>query len=151
MTDENVVEKKNGVGAYGLSVDYVRLDDDGHLVTQERIFLAANMLCTYSREKGSRRAPWEVQTYADHDKAREALMAKVAFDAKAAVMTADPVVVELTATDIQQIDHGEPPHSRHAGVVAIEKKVGKVDDDAKWDLPMGLWKTVEDDDDEEPF
>lgn len=150
MTDENVVEKKNGVGAFGLSIDYVRVDDEGHLVTQERMFLAGNMVCTYSRERGSKRAPWEIQTYPDHDKAREATLAKVAFDGKHAIMSADPVVVELTATDIQQINNGEAPHSRHAGVVAIEKKIGKVDDDGKWELPMGLWKTV-DDDDEEPF
>lgn len=145
MIDENVVEKKSGVDAYGISIDYVRVDKSGHLVTQERMFLAGNMVCTYSRERGMKRASWEAQTYPSHDQAREAVLAKVAFDGQHAVMSAEPVVVELTATDIQQINNGEPPHSRHAGVVAIEKKAGKVDDDGEWDLPMGLWKTVKDD------
>lgn len=142
MTDENVVNKKNGVDAYGLLIDYLRLDDEGKLVTQERCFLAQNMLCTYSRAKDNKRAPWEAQTFKSHEEAREALLARVAFDG-AAIMTADPVMVELTATDIQSIKNGEAPPSRHAGVVATEKKSGKVDDGKVYTLPDGLWDDIE--------
>lgn len=148
MTDENVVTKKNGVDAFGLFVDYVRLDDEGRLETQERAFLSLNMLCTYSRAKDNKRAPWEAQVFPTHEKAREALVTKMAFDAKQAVMTAEPMLVELTASDIQSIAQGDPPHSRHAGAVATERKTGKVDDAAKWDLPAGIWDEV---DDVEPF
>jgi len=145
MTDENVVTKKNGVDAYGLFVDYVRLDEEGKILTQERCFLSLAMLCTYSRERGNKRASWEAKTYPTHEKAREALLSKLALDAKQAVMTAEPMVVELTASDIQSINQGDPPHSRHAGAVATERKTGKVDDEASFELPAGIWDEVPDD------
>lgn len=144
MTDENVVTKKNGVDAYGLLIDYLCLDGEGKLVTQERAFLAQNMLCTYSRAKDNKRAAWEAQVYPTHEKAREALLAQVAFHGSA-VMTDDPVVVELTATDISSINNGEAPPSRHAGVVAIEKKTGKVDDTKVYKLPDGVWDDIDED------
>lgn len=146
MTDPNVVIKRNGVDAYGLFVDYIRLDDEGRLVTQERAFLSLTMLCTYSREKGNRRGTWEAQTFPTHAKARDALIDKIRGDGTQAVMTAPPKLVELVASDIQSINNGEPPHSRHAGAVATEREMGgKLDDDHKWDLPAGLWDDLEDD------
>lgn len=142
--DPNVVTKRNGVDAFGLYVDYVRLDLEGKLITQERCFLSLNMLCTYSREKGNRRGVWETKVFPNHEKARAALVAKMTEDATQAVMTDAPKLVELVANDIQQISNGEAPHSRHAGAVATERNTGKVDDEVKWDLPVGIWDDMED-------
>lgn len=136
------VSRTNGVGTYGLSVDYVVVDKDGRLVRQERRFLAMNMLCRYSRTNGMKRASWKGATFPTHTDARAAMLTDVAEDNSTSVMVAAPVAVELTAADVDQIKKGEMPHSRHSGVVATEKVAGKVDDENTFELPKGVWDSL---------
>lgn len=132
-TGDRIVQKRNGVGAYGLSIDYLRLSSLGEVLTQERVFLALNMVCRYTRARGMKRAAWTSDVYETHDDARKAVVADLAMKTSdhtpGVTLMAPPLCVELAKSDVASIGAGMMPHARHTGVVSTERISGKVNDD----------------------
>jgi hypothetical protein len=129
---ETIITKKDGVGAYGLFVDYIWYNvEDGALLREERRFLASNLICFYSRAKGDKRAAWKVAKYDDHDAARAALLTNLERTVTncGVEMIGHPLLIELAATDVLSIEKNEAPYARHTGTTVIEKEFGKLNDD----------------------
>lgn len=126
------IRTSNGVKTFGLYVDFAVVNATTNtLMTQERRFLAGKQLSTYSRAPGAKRAAWKSTDYETREEAEQALL--MAFDFgpnRRVVLTAPPVSVELAAADLTNMENGDAPNIRHAGVVHTEKLVGKFNDDA---------------------
>lgn len=129
ITTPDTIHKRDGVNAYGLYFDYV-IYHPGNLtlLRQERRFLVKNLLCVYGRMAGDKRAAWRVYPYATHDAARDALVKHLERITVAAVLLHKPLLVEMTASDMEAVNKGEAPYGRFGGVVATEKAIGKIDD-----------------------
>lgn len=130
IPDNQIISKRDGVGAYGLYVDYVIYSsgDPANLLRQERRFLVQNLLCVYSRTSGDKRAAWRVYSFPDHDNARKALTDNMERHKDRTEVQYQPLLVEMTESDMDAIAKGETPYGRFGGVVATEKAVGKIDD-----------------------
>ena len=130
-----------GVKTYGLILDYVVVTDLGILISQERMFLARTSLSHMSREKGEVRGIWKAHNYHNYETARCAMIESIVSNEnlhKGRVFpTTQPLLVELTSTDIAQIQQGEMPHSRHRGTLALNNAGANISDDKIWDLVGG--------------
>jgi hypothetical protein len=136
-TDPQLVPRREGDGtdAYGLFLDFIVYDASG-LLRQERYFLADNILCKYVRQKGNARAAWRPFPLPSHDDARTLLLRNVMQYGKEdkgerIEMVHQPLIVELTPTDIDALKRHEAPGARFAATDAITKAAGKIDD-ATW-------------------
>lgn len=133
--DKNIVTKRDGVGAYGLYVDYViHTPSTGQLLRQERRFLVKNLLCVYSRTRGDKRAAWRVYSYPDHQHARDAFIANLERAKSDVTLIHTPLVVEMSESDMESVAKLEAPYGRFNGSVATERAVGKLDD-VTWKAP----------------
>lgn len=137
-------EGRDGVDAFGLYVDYVlyRIDPDiptaPALLAQERFFLVSNMLCSYHRKRGNSRASWKMYKCVDHDAARARMLKRMAqFDKTIdphrhknieLKLTHEPLLIELSITDVEALKKGETPYARFTGTLATEKATGKIND-----------------------
>jgi hypothetical protein len=141
-TDDTIVAKKEGVGAFGLYLAYVVYSTahSNRMLREDRFFLYGRMLARYSRKNGEKRAAWRARQYDSHEQARQELLDEVERRAHyqsfvALEIVHKPLVVELTAADIESVAQGEAPYARHEGARLVEKAVGKIDDDT-WQ-PVG--------------
>jgi hypothetical protein len=133
--DPAVVLKKNGgTGAFGFYVDYILYaKSTGKLIRQDRFFLAESQLCRYARKAGDKRAAWRAEAYAAPAAARAALLKEIEHRASYGThggleIVHQPLVVELTVSDLEAIRNGSMPDARFTATTAVEKAVGKVDD-----------------------
>lgn len=125
---------KTGTGAFGLYIDLAVFSlATGRLARQERFFLAGKQLCKYSRPRGKKRASWRSFPLTTHGDARDVLLKNLRRYEGSSVMGVQllhtPLLVELTSVDVDALSKSEAPAARHEGKRAVEKAIGKLDDE----------------------
>ncbi len=127
------ITKRNGVDAYGLQVEFVRYfrsSKDFH--SQVQIFLSQNALFVYERSVGAKTARWQGKTYDDHFAAKDAmrkLIEAAESDSLTTEIVGNPVLVQLTETDVNAIKEGLKPTVRFDAGLRNVRLFGKIDDD----------------------
>src|SRR5262245_26072819 len=128
----DVVFKRDGVDSYGLYVEVVRYSKTNQTLRQHvRLLLAEDTVSWQARDAGAKQGKWYVQAAANHDGARKYLTDKLrSFETSSfgAELRGEPVLLQLTPTDVDQVRRREAPYARYAGTHHLEKKLGKVDD-----------------------
>lgn len=127
------IDKRNGVDAYGLQIEFVRYGaETGRLISQVQAFLALNTIFLYERKAGAKSARWQSKSYDTQEEARDALR-KVVENADAGPnhteIIGEPVRVQLTETDVTAIKEGLKPTARFDAGLRNTRLFGKIDDE----------------------
>lgn len=130
---KDTITKRNGVDAYGLQIEFIRYGKEtGRLISQVQAFLALNTLFVYERANGAKTARWQSKTYDDHFAARTALrgLVELAADGDQRIETiGNPVLVQLTETDVTAIKEGLKPTVRFDAGLRNVRLYGKINDE----------------------
>ena len=138
-TDPQIINRRDGLDAFGIFVNYVmHHPETGELQQEFRYFVANDIVCKYARLKGNKRAAWNTYKVADHAAALEMLHKAVEALPENTVQLHLPLIVELTEADLDNLLKAEAPVARFAGSDAVQKVLGKIDDDT-W-VPKGWTK-----------
>jgi len=130
------VDRPDGVDMYGLYVEAVV----SHKMSGEprrylRLFLVNKNLYVYDRYANRKSAVWRTVKRNSHDEAAQLL--KDFFDGKVRLGNAaiggmntvalrgEPVLVQLRATDVLEMEKDKAPASRYVGAGHVERNIGK--------------------------
>lgn len=135
-----------GTGSLGLYVEAVLHNAIGKPYTHMKFFVVGANVYAYSRTTGDTRANWRRRTTGSlHEALR---LVQVALDKPTVKMFGHPVLVELTAADLSQIETGGIPEGRFRGQYRIEKDFGRYDFKmpvVSADLPARLARVLRED------
>jgi hypothetical protein len=138
-TDPQIINRRDGLDAYGIFLNYVMYRQDTGALEQEfRYFVAGDIVCKYARTNGNKRAAWNTYKTADHDAALEMLHKAIESLPINTEMLHLPLIVELTEADLDNLRKGEAPVARFAGSDAVQKVLGKINDDTWLPKAWGL-------------
>jgi hypothetical protein len=140
-----VQKAKNGegTGTLGLYVEAVVLTTNGNPFTHMKFFVVGSNVYAYSRTTGDSRANWRRRETQSLEAAVR--MVQAALDRENVRMFGHPVLVELTAADLSQVESGGIPEGRFRGQYRIEKDFGRYDfkmDIRSTELPLGLTQAL---------
>ena len=129
----NVVTKRDALDAYGLYFEVIRYGKASGKLNEHVKVLVAEKTVSYSRRRyGTKQARWRIRSFDTHQLARE--WAKTLVNSGGSVqveLRGEPVLVQLTALDVEQLRKGEAPYGRYSGQHHIDKRLGKLVD-ADW-------------------
>jgi hypothetical protein len=132
-----------GTGTLGLYVEAVHFTGSGKPFTHMKYFVVGRHVYAYSRNNGDARANWRRR---DTSSLHQSLhLVQVALDKPNVQLFGHPVLVELTAADLSQIEEGNIPEGRFRGQYRIEKDFGRYDFEmeiASQPLPAALVRTL---------
>lgn len=114
-----------GVGTLGLYVEAVVLTGAGKPFTHMKFFVVDSNVYAYSRTAGDARANWRRREASSLRHALEIVQS--ALDRDNVQLFGHPVLVELTAADLSQVESGGIPEGRFRGQYRIEKDFGRYD------------------------
>lgn len=129
-----IITRRDGVGVYGLYTGFIIATEQGEFLSERRYFLTGEILSTYMRISGEKRAGWKPFVYTSHEEAKKNLSLQIETHTKMEhylyILRYPPILVELVMSDIEQIAHGQTPHARSLAPATITRLVGKVDEDS---------------------
>jgi hypothetical protein len=114
-----------GTGTLGLYVEAVLHAGDGTPFTHMKFFVVGSNVYAYSRTTGDTRANWRRREAASLHAALN--LVQSAINKPTVKLFGHPVLVELTAADLSQIEEGGIPEARFRGQYRIEKDFGRYD------------------------
>lgn len=139
-----IVTRREGVGTYGLYLEFATVDSAENLLSEHRYFLSQNILSTYRRVKHENRAGWTPKAFDSHLLAwnylNEDLSNRIGEEYPRTfpmVLLRKPVLVELVASDLEQISSGLSPQARNLGPALLTRLYGKTDNNQKIELDYG--------------
>lgn len=124
--DPQVVNKVDGTGSYGILFEWVNVRSDGSFENLNRAFLVGELLCTYTKRSEDKRAAWTTYSYEISGASAARAFLRAALNHPLAVMTAKPILVEMSPSDIESIKRAEAPTGRQAGIISLERITGKI-------------------------
>ena len=137
--DPQIINRRDGLDAYGIFLNYVMFHPTTGALEQEfRYFVAGDIVCKYARINGNKRAAWNAYKTPDHDAALDMLRRAVEALPSNTEQLHLPLIVELTEADLDNLRKGEPPVARFAGSDAVQKVLGKVNDETWLPKAWGL-------------
>jgi len=114
-----------GTGTLGLYVEAVSCTSMGNPFTHMKFFIVGRNVYAYSRSNGDARANWRRR---ETPSLAHALgIVQTALDRANVQLFGHPVLVELTAADLSQVESGGIPEGRFRGQYRIEKDFGRYD------------------------
>jgi hypothetical protein len=114
-----------GTGTLGLYVEAVVLTGSGKPFTHMKFFVVDRNVYAYSRSAGDARANWRRREASSLRHALETVQS--ALERDNVKLFGHPVLVELTATDLSQVESGGIPEARFRGEYRIQKDFGRYD------------------------
>jgi hypothetical protein len=130
VPDPQIIQRRDGLDAYGIFLNYVMYNASTGALEQEfRYFVADDIVCKYARMSGNKRAAWNTYKTADHDAAIDMLRKAIEALPVNTEQLHDALIVELTEADIDNLRKAEAPVARFAGSDAVQKVLGKVNDE----------------------
>ena len=114
-----------GTGALGLYVEAVAFTAANTPFTHLKFFVVGTHVYAYSRTNGDARANWRPRTSTSLQGALNVVQSVV--NKPNVRLFGHPVLVELTADDLSQIEAGGMPGARFRGSYRIERDFGRYD------------------------